>query len=180
MKVKKKGKREEKTDYRKRKRLLDAEEKRIVIRKSGRYITAQVVEYHPEGDKTLVGAKSSELKEYGWKGNLNNIPASYLTGFLVGKRAKEKDIEKCIADLGMNKPTKGSRIYACLKGFIDASISVPHSEEIFPSEERIRGEHIVKYGKQLKEKGEFEKIFRKENPLKIPELFEKVKEEIEE
>lgn len=80
----------------------------------------------------------------------------------------------------MKKPTPGSRIYACLEGFIDASVSVPHSKKVFPSKERIQGEHIEEYGKKLEEgAGRPENFFIKENPLKVLELFEKVKTKIE-
>jgi large subunit ribosomal protein L18 len=40
--------------------------------------------------------------------------------------------------------TKGSRIYAALKGVLDSGIKVPYSEEILPSEDRIKGRHISK------------------------------------
>lgn len=176
----KKREREEKTDYRQRKRLLSSKKKRVVIRKSNQYIRIQVIEHKPEGDETLVDIKSFRLKDYEWKGSFTNLPACYLTGFLAGKKAKAQGIEECIADLGMKKPTPGSRIYACLEGFIDASVSVPHSKKVFPSKERIQGEHIEEYGKKLEEgAGRPENFFIKENPLKVPELFEKVKTKIE-
>lgn len=170
-----------KTDYRRRKKLLKSGEKRVVVRKSDKYIRAQVVEHSPKGDKTLVDTKSFKLKEHGWKGNFNNVPASYLTGFLTGKKAKKKGIKKCIPDLGMKRPSKGSRIYACLKGFIDASIKVPHSKVAFPSKKRIKGQHIAEYGRKLKEDNpkKFKEIFKKTDPLKIPKLFEKVKSKLE-
>ena len=38
--------------------------------------------------------------------------------------------------------TKGSRIYAALKGVIDSGVNVPHTPDILPSEDRIRGKHI--------------------------------------
>lgn len=177
----KKRKLEGKTDYRQREKLLKAGERRVVIRKSDKYIRAQVIEYKPKGDETLVDTKSLKLKEYGWEGGFNNIPASYLTGFLTGKKAKQKGIEKCVPDLGMKKPSGGSKIYACLKGFIDASIKVPHSKEVFPSEERIKGQHIAEYGKKLKENNpeKLKEVFKRTDPLKIPKLFEKVKSKIE-
>ena len=37
---------------------------------------------------------------------------------------------------------KGSRIYAALKGILDAGLNIPHSDGIFPNEERIKGKHI--------------------------------------
>jgi len=51
--------------------------------------------------------------------------------------------------------TKGSRIFACLKGVVDAGISIPFSEDILPSKERISGQHIAQYRKL----NEIQKIF---------------------
>ena len=45
-------------------------------------------------------------------------------------------------------PLRADRIYAAIKGVVDAGVNVPHSSEIFPEDERIRGEHIKKYTRQ--------------------------------
>ncbi len=45
-------------------------------------------------------------------------------------------------DIGLQTPQKGAKIFASLKGIVDAGVEIPHSEDILPSEERIRGEHI--------------------------------------
>lgn len=180
MKIKKKRRREGKTDFGRRKEFLKSGKKRLVIRKSNKKIRAQIIESNKEGDKTLVDVTSKELREYGWEGNFNNIPAAYLTGLLLGKKAKGKEIEECIPDLGMKKPTPNSRLYACMKGVIDASVAVPHSKRVFPSEDRIKGKHIAEYGKKMKEEEpeRFKEVFSRENPLKIPKMFEKVKGDI--
>ncbi|MFH0928779.1 MAG: 50S ribosomal protein L18 [Candidatus Aenigmatarchaeota archaeon] len=136
-----KRRREKKTDYKKRLALLKSGSTRLVIRKSLSNITVQFVSYVPEGDKTLVCAFSTELKKFGWEKN-GNVPAAYLTGLLAGKKAKEKKIESAVLDTGLQSSTKGSRIYAALKGVLDSGVSVPHSEEILPSEDRIKGQHI--------------------------------------
>jgi large subunit ribosomal protein L18 len=83
------------------------------------------------------------LKKLGWV-RTGNVPASYLTGLLAGKKAKNKKVEEAILDMGLQISTKGSRIYAALKGVLDSGIKVPCSEEILPSEDRIRGKHISK------------------------------------
>ncbi|UCE75163.1 MAG: 50S ribosomal protein L18, partial [Methanomassiliicoccales archaeon] len=82
------------------------------------------------------------LEKFGWKGSTSNLPAAYLTGYLAGKRAKSAGVEKAVLDIGLNTPTRGSRIFASLKGLLDAGIDIPHNEEIIPSEERIYGAHI--------------------------------------
>jgi large subunit ribosomal protein L18 len=65
-----------------------------------------------------------------------------LTGLLAGKRARDKKVKEVVLDLGLQTSTKGSRIYAALKGVLDAGIKVPHSEKILPDEDRIKGVHI--------------------------------------
>ena len=177
-------KREGKTNYKKRLRLLLAGKPRLVIRPSLRNITVQIVEYHPKGDKIVVSAHSSELDKLGWKFNKGNLPAAYLTGLLAGKKAKDKGLKEIILDIGLNSPIKGARIFACLKGVVDASINVPVSEEILPEENRIKGTHIAKYAELLKNnKEEYSKRFSEYikldiNPIQIPVVFDEIKNNI--
>ena len=42
-------------------------------------------------------------------------------------------------DLGRHAPVRGSKVFAALKGVVDAGVWVPHGEEIFPDEERLDG-----------------------------------------
>lgn len=135
-------KREEKTDYKNRLVLLKSGKLRLVIRKSLKNVTAQFVEYSPSGDKILVSAHTNELKKYGWTKSSRNIPAAYLVGLLAGLKAKKKNIKEAILDLGMYKNIKGSILYAALKGALDAGINVPHSKEVLPPEDRIKGLHL--------------------------------------
>jgi len=132
---------EEKTNYRKRLGLLKSGKARLVIRKSLSNIMVQIVKYNPKGDETVATAVSMDLKKMGWN-RTGNVPAAYLTGLMAGKMAKEKKVEEAVLDLGLQTSTKGSRIYAALKGVVDAGVSVPHSEEILPSSDRIEGKHI--------------------------------------
>lgn len=131
-----------KTNYRKRLELLKNRTTRLVIRRSNKYLIAQIVAYEPSGDKVLIGTTSKELLKQGWKHSCKNIPASYLAGMMLGKKAQEKKIKKAILDLGLQTPAKGSKIYSLLKGAIDAGLEVPASDSIFPSEERIQGKHL--------------------------------------
>lgn len=129
-----------KTNYRKRLGLLKSDRARLVIRKSLSNISVQLVNYDAKGDNTVASAVSSELKKFGWT-RTGNIPAAYLTGLLAGKKAKGK-VTEAVLDLGLQTSTKGSRIYAALKGVVDSGVNVPHSAEILPSEDRISGKHI--------------------------------------
>src|SRR5207249_2084035 len=69
-------------------------------------------------------------------------PPAYLTGYLAGKRASAKGVTEAILDLGLQRPSKGGRLFAALQGLLDSGVSVPHSPEVLPSKERIRGAHI--------------------------------------
>jgi len=135
-------KREGKTNYKKRLELLKGKEARLVVRRTNKHIIMQIVEYHPDGDKILLGVSSKKLESMGWKHSGKNIPAAYLTGFLLGKTAATKNIKKAHLDLGLRTPMAGSRLYAALKGTIDGGLDVPASEDVFPAEERITGKHI--------------------------------------
>ena len=86
---------------------------------------------------------ATELSNYGWDASTGNIPAAYLTGFLAGLRAKSRGVKEAILDVGLNPPIKGSRIYAALKGVVDAGLDVPHNPDVLPDDSRISGEHIV-------------------------------------
>ncbi len=138
-----KRRREKKTNYKRRLALLKSDVTRLVIRKSLSNISIQFVNFVAEGDVTVATANSTELKKFGWS-RTGNLPAAYLTGLLAGKKAKEKKIERANLDIGLQTSTKGSRIYAALKGVVDSGVNVPHSEDILPSEDRIKGKHISK------------------------------------
>ena len=133
------------TDYRKRLRLLRSRKIRIVVRKSIRHTQVQFVDYHQVGDSVLVTALSDELtKKYNWKHSTATTPAAYLTGFIAGKRALAKGITEGILDIGRSVPTSGSKMFAALKGVLDAGISCPHDEGMLPSDDRILGKHLSK------------------------------------
>lgn len=140
--VARRRRREGKTDYKRRTNLLKSGLPRAVVRRSQRNIRIQLVEFDPKGDKVLASAEGFELKKHGWEGPASNTPAAYLTGYLVGQRAVNAGVERAVLDIGISTPIKGSRFFASLKGMLDAGMDIPHSEEVLPSEERIRGEHI--------------------------------------
>jgi len=162
---------EKKTNYKKRLGLLLSGKPRLVIRRSLTHTKVQIIKYEPKGDKTIVSATTQELEKMGWKYSTSNIPAAYLVGLLIGKRAKKKKLKSLVLDIGLQRSVKGSRIYATVKGAIDAGLEIPCSEEVFPSEERLRGEHIVKFSKEV---GDVHKIqFSKVKPDNMVKDFEK-------
>ncbi len=134
--------REGKTDYRERLRLLKSGKVRAVVRPSNNKIRVQFIRYLPEGDQVEATATSDHLKDLGWEGHGNNIPSSYLVGFLAGKRARDYGIEEAVLDIGLDHPEKGGRLFSALKGMVDAGLDIPHDPGVLPSEERVRGEHI--------------------------------------
>ncbi len=133
---------EGKTDYRYRLRLLKSGLPRAIYRRSNRQITVQIASFKYEGDEILAHSTSKELKKYGWAGSLSNTPSAYLTGFLTGKKALKKGIKSAVFDMGLHIPSKGCRAFAVLAGLVDAGMDIPHGSEELPDEKRIKGEHI--------------------------------------
>jgi len=182
-KVPRKRRREGKTNYYKRYRMIKSGKRvRAVIRKTNKYIMVQIVEFAPQGDITHVGVNSKILFKLGWKGDPNNTPAAYLTGLVAGLKAKKLGIAYTVPDIGLHRPVRGSRIFAVIKGLRDAGIEVPASEDVLPSEDRIRGVHIAKYADMLlKENPDLfnsrfsSMLSRGLNPVRLPEHFEEVK-----
>lgn len=134
--------REGRTDYRQRARLLRGHVPRAVVRVTLRNVSVQLIDYDPKGDRVIVVAHSRELVEMGWDQATGNIPAAYLTGFLAGKRAKQKGLSNAVLDIGLKEPTKGSGVFAALKGMVDAGLEIPHGKDVLPSKERLMGKHI--------------------------------------
>jgi large subunit ribosomal protein L18 len=137
--------REGKTDYRVRLRLLKSDRSRAVVRCSGRRVRVAIVEYDPVGDRVVAAADSVELGTIQFPvASLASTPAAYLTGYLAGLRAKSSGTEEAILDAGLRHPTAGGRLSAALKGLLDAGLNVPHGEEGFPDIERLAGSHLPK------------------------------------
>ncbi|MFX1364403.1 MAG: 50S ribosomal protein L18 [Promethearchaeota archaeon] len=168
-----------KTDYHKRLKLLKSRKLRVVIRASNNHMRVQLVQSTLGGDKVLVSAFSKELtSKYEWNANTGNIPASYLTGYLAGLRAKKQNIQDGIFDLGLFYHR--NRVLATCKGLIDTGIDIPYREEFFPEslDNRIKGIHIEEYAKTLKsnEPELYEQLFsgylnkNKINPLKLSQM----------
>ncbi len=173
---------EKKTDYKQRLKLLKSNEPRLVVRKSNNHTRIQLVDWKEDGDEVLARAGTDELHEFDWKGHTGNLPAAYLAGYLLGQRALDESIDKCILDIGLQKNTPENRIYAAVKGVKDAGIEVPVGDKMIPSDERIRGEHIREYASEMSQ-GEKEDHFsslidKGLDPEKITENFETVKENI--
>ncbi|PIN23121.1 60S ribosomal protein L5 [Handroanthus impetiginosus] len=95
--VKFKRRRQGKTDYRARIRLINQDKNkyntpkyRFVVRFTNKDIIAQIVSASITGDHVLAAAYSHELPHYGLEVGLTNYAAAYCTGLLLGRRVLKK------------------------------------------------------------------------------------------
>jgi large subunit ribosomal protein L5e len=146
------------------------------------------------GDTILAAAYSHELPRYGLPVGLTNYAACYATGLLLGRRllktlkldthyegkvkadgelfSVEEKADgprpfRALLDVGLARTSTGARIFAALKGALDAGLNVPHSETRFrgydgtekkydAAEARgyLFGSHISAYMNELKDEDE--------------------------
>lgn len=148
MKTPRRRRLEAKTDYKSRLALLKSEKPRLVIRKTNKYIIIQIVASDTAQDKVVAGTTSKILLSKGLPpesaGSLKSLGAAYLTGYILGEQAVKAGIKEVILDTGMHISVKNSRIYAALRGAVDAGLKVPHNEGILPPMESIKSEKIAK------------------------------------
>lgn len=150
--------RQHKTNYRKRAAILVGRHHFITVKVTNQNVLTRLLDPDLNGDKVLATAHSRELVKQGWNGSLNSLPACYLTGILLGKKCLEKNFDSGVLYTGMNPFT--SRVAACLKGIVDAGVHVPASEDSFPEQDRLDGNHIADYAKLLQEdKSKYESRF---------------------
>jgi large subunit ribosomal protein L18 len=141
--------RQHKTNYRKRAAILIGRHHFITIKVTNQNVLTRLLDPDIKGDKVLATAHSRELVKQGWSGSLNSLPACYLTGILLGKKCLEKNFDSGVLYTGLNPFT--SRVAACLKGIVDAGVHVPASEDSFPEQDRLEGNHIADYAKLLQQ-----------------------------
>jgi large subunit ribosomal protein L5e len=106
--VKFRRRREGKTDYYQRKRLIvqrknkyNTAKWRFVVRRTNTKVVCQVVWSTIVGDRVKCESNSSELKKYGLTAGLTNYSAAYCTGLLCAKR-----LLKCLDDDNAKKGVK--------------------------------------------------------------------------
>ncbi|MDP6906181.1 MAG: 50S ribosomal protein L18 [Candidatus Thalassarchaeaceae archaeon] len=133
------------TDYHRRLKLLRNGAPRAVVRVTNTQVICQLVSYSADGDMVVTAADGRGLLgKYAWpKGtSTKSVPAAYCTGYALAKQAQKAGHDEAVLDIGLAASTPGNRVFAALKGMVDAGLEVPHSDDIFPSEERINGAHI--------------------------------------
>ena len=133
------------TDYRRRLKLLKSGNARAVVRISNTRAVCQVVNWLKDGDKVELSVTGDDLvSRYDWPeaNSRKNIPASYLVGFALGKSAIAAGHDEAVLDIGLAASTTGNRVFAALKGMIDAGLEIPHGDSVLPDDDRINGAHI--------------------------------------
>eukprot|EP01083_Nonionella_stella_P152053 486873_1 len=168
--VKYRRRRECKTDYKQRRKLIAQDKNkystpkyRFVVRITNRDIICQVFSSDLSHDECLASAYSHELKRYGVKVGLTNYAAAYCTGLLLARRVNKKfglDEEhegteevdgdfyleeeggafKAFLDVGLARTTTGANIFGALKGACDGGLHIPHNSRRFPGSYREEGE----------------------------------------
>jgi large subunit ribosomal protein L18 len=178
-----KRRKEGKTDYGARLKLIELDKLRMVVRITNNHVISQIIKVAPEGDETVISAHSNEIKKMGWLGSTKNSSAAYLTGFLCGKKALNEGIDEAVLDIGLKSPTKGTKVFAVLKGAVDAGFNIPHGDSILPSDERINGEHVAQYAESLSDDEVNEKfsgyIKNGLSPKDLPDHFGNIKKKID-
>ncbi len=172
---------EGKTNYEKRLAAVKSGIPRLCVRRTNKYITAQLIGFEPKGDKVLAQASSKQLESFGWVAE-KNLPSAYLTGMLLAVKAKAAGQEKAILDIGFSTPIHGTRPFAVLKGAVDGGLNIKLDEKAFPKDDRISGKHIEELAKSLDEeafKKKFSTYVKKGiNVKELSKVFEEVKQKI--
>lgn len=155
----KRRRKEAKTDYHSRLRMLASGMPRLVVRKTNRYILAQLIHSDIAQDSVICGANSRELLNYGWpeslRGSLKSLAAAYLTGMLLAQKSSQIESKGILLDIGLQRNIKNGRIYATLKGCVDNGMKILHSAKVLPDEKHIEEnkktrEVFLKLKEQLK------------------------------
>lgn len=133
--------RERKTNYKKRGSMLAGHRDFVTVQITNENTQVQIHTPQMTGDRTVASAHSRYLSKKGWKGSRKSVPASYLTGYLAGRKAVRNGSKSAILYTGTRRYTE--RMAAALKGVIDAGVEVPADPQALPDESRINGEHLT-------------------------------------
>ncbi|MGC8558487.1 MAG: 50S ribosomal protein L18 [Nitrososphaeria archaeon] len=140
-----------KTDYRRRKKVILSKMPFIYAFESNRYVWAQVNIPTKQGDRTVAQANSKDIIKGGWQFSGKNYPAFYLVGLLLGKRAVGAGLKEVILYTGLKAFRKDSKLMALVKGATEGGLIVRVDQSVFPSDELISGKGIANYALKLKE-----------------------------
>ncbi|ORD96634.1 RL5B [Hepatospora eriocheir] len=132
--VKRRRRREGKTDYKHRSNIIrqdvnkfGAAKSRLVVRKTNSRIICMIVKSLINGDVVQAYADSTELKNYGINFGLTNKFAAYATGLLVGRRALvSQGLDKLYEpnrEIGEDREIEESEERRAYKVFLDIGLS---------------------------------------------------------
>ncbi|KAJ8300376.1 hypothetical protein KUTeg_021895 [Tegillarca granosa] len=146
--VKFRRRREGRTDFFARKRLVVQEKNkyntpkyRMIVRFTNKDIICQIAYARIEGDMIMCCAYAHELPRYGVKVGLTNYAAAYCTGLLLARRGQtevdgdeyyvedadgESGTFRCFLDVGLHRTTTGARVFGAMKGAADGGLDIPH------------------------------------------------------
>src|SRR5436309_14261381 len=96
------------TDYRARKRAVASHRILLVVRFSGKNVSAQFVRPHVKGDGVLSSVHSHSLRKLKWKGSMKSVQACYLLGLLAGKKAVERGVNDEVFYKGLHPFNEGT------------------------------------------------------------------------
>jgi len=133
------------TDYRRRMKMLRGGFARAVVRVTNTQTICQLVNYEPTGDTVKISIDGRTLVEkYGWPidASRKSIPASYISGYAMAKAVIVAGHKEAVLDIGLAASTPGNRVFAALKGMVDAGMEIPYGESVLPDDDRINGSHI--------------------------------------
>ncbi|CAI0459458.1 unnamed protein product [Linum tenue] len=153
--VKYKRRRDGKTDYRARIRLINQDKNkyntpkyRFVVRFSNKDVVAQIIHSTIAGDHVMAAAYSHELSRYGLEVGHTNYAAAYCTGLLLARRVLKM--------LELDEEYQGNAL--------DGGLDIPHSEKRFAGFSKdskqldaevhrkyLYGGHIASYMRSLQE-----------------------------
>jgi large subunit ribosomal protein L5e len=130
--VKFRRRREGRTDYRQRHKLITQDKNkyqspkyRLVVRITNKYVYVQIIYAELDGDKVMCQASSKELPRYGLKVGLKNYSAGYCTGLLIARRLlKQVDLDEIYT--GVEEPD--GEVNAC-EGDNGKTYYVPELDE---------------------------------------------------
>merc|ERR1719209_1731209 len=129
--VKFRRRREGKTDYFARKRLVVQDKNkyntpkyRMIVRSSNTDVTCQIAYARLEGDIVICAAYSHELHRYGVKVGL--------TMYAVEDNDDGPGAFRACLDVGLARTSTGAKVFAAMKGAVDGGLDIPHSEKRFP------------------------------------------------
>jgi large subunit ribosomal protein L5e len=135
--VKYRRRREGKTDYAARKKLIaqaknkyNAPKHRLVVRFTNKDIICQIVSSELNGDRVVAAAYAHELKRYGITHGLTNWAAAYATGLLVARRTLKKfgldedfpGVEEPDGEYTLTEATEGDEGRRPFKAFLDVGL----------------------------------------------------------